>query len=259
MNFVSPTMGRSAIFALAGAAFVWAQAPKEFEVASIKVHKDGDGRVDIHMSPGGMFRATNIPLGELIQMAYDLRPGMMVGAPKWIDSEHYDIEAKMAEPPPPGAGADPMRPYIQSLIEKRFQMKSHREMREMQSYALVQAKGGPKLKESAPEARGPMIQMGHDQITMTKAGMTHLVRQLSRVVGAPVSDQTGLTGQYDMELKFTPEMPAGPAPEGRAGSPGGEAPSIFTALQEQLGLKLEAKKAPANMLVIDKIEKPEEN
>ena len=237
---------------------VWGQT-KEFDVASIKPHKGGDdGNVGIQISPGGLFRANNVPLKEMLQIAYDLRPGQLAGAPKWVDSERYDIEAKMAEPPAPGP--DGLRPYMQSLLEKRFQLKSHREMREMQSYQLVQAKGGSKVKESDPAARGPMIRMGRDQLSMSKVNMDQLSVQLSRAVGASVSNQTGLTAQYDMELKFTPEASAGPGHEGQgAPTPGGDGPSIFTAVQEQLGLKLEAKKGPVSVFVIDKIEKPEEN
>ena len=262
MNLVfKPVTIRHAAFLLALTPFAWAQAPKEFDVASIKPHKGDDGRVGIQISPGGLLRATNMPLRELLQMAYDLRPGMLAGAPKWVDSERYDIEAKMAEPPAPGP--DGLRPYMQSLLEKRFQLKSHRETREMQTYALVQAKGGHKLKESDPAARGPMIRNGNDQLTLNKCNMDQLGLQLSRAVGAPVANQTGLTGQYDMELKFTPERPAGPgggSGEGSGpGAPGGDAPSIFVAVQEQLGLKLESKKGPVSMFIIDKIEKPEEN
>ena len=267
MNFVYlPVTIRQTVVLLAlTSTCVWAQAAKEFDVASIKPHKGADdGRVGIQITPGGLLRASNMPLRELLQMAYDLRPGQLTGAPKWIDSERYDIEAKMSEPPAQGGGPDFLRPYMQSLLEKRFQLKSHREMRDMQSYQLVQGKGAPKLKESDPASRGPMIRMGRDQLTLNGGNMDQLSLQLSRAVGAPVSNQTGLTGQYDMELKFTPERPAPPGPNGArdgggGAAPGGDAPSIFTAVQEQLGLNLESKKGPISMFVVDKIEKPEEN
>ena len=251
-------------FVLACAPFAWSQAVKEFDVTSIKPHKDDDGRVGISIAPGGLFRATNAPLNMLMQTAYDLRPGQLVGAPKWIDAARYDIEAKMAEPPPQNAGPDGLRPYLQSMLEQRFQLKSHREMRDMQVYQLVAGKGGPKMKEADAAGQGPRIRMGRGLITATQINMDQLARELSRQLGSPVVNQTGLTGNFDLELKFTPEGPAGPGGPGGAGgegasAPGGDGPTIFTAIQEQLGLKLESKKSAVNVFVVDKIEKPEEN
>ena len=254
----------AAILMTAGLA--WAQT-KEFEVASIKKNKVDDGRVGISITPGGRFVATNAGLNMLLQTAYDLRPGQLAGAPKWMETERYDIEAKMGEQLPPNAGPDAIRPYIRSLLEQRFQLKSHRETKEMTVYLLTPVKSGPKLKESDPAAQGPRIRMGRGQITATKVNMDQLARELSRQLGVPVTNQTGLTGQYDLELTFTPEGPAGGGGGAHGGgvggegpaAPGGEGPSVFTAIQEQLGLKLDSKKAPMEMFVIDKIEKPEEN
>ena len=255
------------IVLLASASLAFGQK-KEFEVASVKPHKDADdGRVGIQITPGGRWRATNVPLNELLQMAFELKPGQMSGAPKWINSERYDIDAKLDASLGPNPKAGDMQPYLQSLLENRFQLKFHREAKDMPVYALVVAKGGPKMKESDPAERGPSIRVGQGQMTMTKVDMDQFVRALSRQVGRPILNQTELTGQYTIELTFAPEGGGGgpgdrggEAPPGeRRAAPGADGPTVFTAVQEQLGLKLESKKAPVQMFVIDKIEKPEEN
>ena len=250
---------------------------KEFEVASIKPHKGADdGRVGIQITPGGRWRATNVPLTLLLNIAYDLRPGQLTGAPSWINSERYDVDAKLDESLGPNPKPGEMQPYLQSLLEKRFQLKFHRENKEMQVYALVVGKSGSKMKESDPEARGPQIRMGHGSLTATKINMDMFARELSRQVGKTVLNETGLKGDYNLELTFTPEGPTGGGPGGPGGegppggaagpggagpgpAPGGDAPTVFTAVQEQLGLKLDSKKAPVALFIVDKLEKPEEN
>ena len=257
---------RLAALVLAAGTMAVAQT-KEFEVASIKPHKAGDdGRVAIQITPGGRWRATNVPLNMLLNMAYELKPGQMSGAPAWINSERYDIDAKMDAALGPNPKPGEMLPYVQNLMEKRFGLKFHRETKEMPVYALVVAKGGVKMRESKPEEQGPQIRMGRGQMTCTKIDMDLFARELSRAVGRPVLNQTELTASYNFELTFTPEGPAGGGPGGHDGpapgpapAPGGDGPTVFTAVQEQLGLKLDSKKAPIQMFIIDKIEKPEEN
>jgi uncharacterized protein (TIGR03435 family) len=254
---------------MASAALVSAQT-KEFEVASVKVHKDADdGRVGIQITPGGRWRATNVPVRLLLQIAYDLRPGQLNGAPGWVDTERYDIDAKLDSSLGPNPKPDEMRPYLQSLLENRFQLKFHHETKDMQVYVLGVSKSGPKLKESDPAAVGPRIRMGMGEMSCTKVKMEILARELSRPLGRPVIDQTGLKGDYDFELSYAPEGPggagapppgAGPGGSGSPGpAPGAEGPTIFTAVQEQLGLKLDSKKAPVEMFVVEKIERAEEN
>jgi uncharacterized protein (TIGR03435 family) len=259
---------------LAAAPLISAQTPsqtKEFEVASVKVHKESDdGRVGIQIAPGGRWRATNVPLKMLLQIAYDLRPGQLTGAPNWTETERYDIDAKLDDSLGSNPKPDEMRPYLQSLLEKRFQLQFHRESKEMQVYVLGVAKNGSKLKESDPAAVGPRIRMGMGQLSCTKVKMDVFARELSRQVGRPVVNQTGLTGDYDFELTFAPEGPPpgggaggpGPGPGGPGGgpsAPGNDAPTVFTAVQEQLGLKLDSKKAPVDLFIVDKLEKAEEN
>ena len=243
------------------AALLLAQT-KEFEVASVKPHKaSDDGRVAIQITPGGRWRATNVPLNLLVNLAYELKPGQVSGAPGWINAERYDIDAKLDDSLGSNPKPEQMLPYLQSLLEKRFSLKYHRETKDMQVYSLVVAKSGSKLVESKPDEAGPRIRMGRGQMSATKIDMDLLARELSRQVGRPVMNQTDLKGQYNLELTFTPEnAPSGPPnSEAPASAPGGDAPTVFTALQEQLGLKLESKKAPVQMFVIDKIEKAQEN
>ncbi len=260
---------RLVVLLLAAGAAALAQT-KEFEVASVKPHKaDGDdGRAAIQITPGGRWRATNVPLNMLLNMAYELKPGQLIGAPNWINSERYDIDAKMDAALGPNPKPGEMLPYVQNLLEKRFGLQFHRETKEMPVYVLVVARGGIKMKESQPEERGPQIRMGRGMLACSKIDMDLFARELSRAVGRPVINETALKSSYNFELTFTPESPAGGGPSGPGGdgpapgpgpAPGGDGPTVFTAVQEQLGLKLDSRKAPVQMFVIDKIEKPEEN
>jgi uncharacterized protein (TIGR03435 family) len=254
---------------LAAGTLVHAQtqsAPRPaFEVASIKPGDPNSQMFRIGSMPGGRFAANNASLKLLIQTAYDVRSHQISGGPNWLDSAKFDIEAKSdsAAPIPAGpAGGPQMRLMLQSLLEERFKLKLHRESKEEPVYELVVAKGGPKLQQAADSLKQQQrgLQMRRGQLTGTAAPMSILVSQLSQQLGRSVIDKTGLTGQYDFDLKWTPEFgqsqggpaDAGPPPD----SPG---PSIFTALQEQLGLKLESTKSQVDVLVVDHAEQPSEN
>jgi uncharacterized protein (TIGR03435 family) len=155
-----------------------------------------------------------------------------------------------------------MRLMLQSLLEERFKLRLHRESREEPVYELVVAGGGPRMKQAADSLKQPQrgLRMGRGQLTGTAAPISILINQISQQLGRSVIDKTGLTGQYDFELKWTPEFnqsqasPADPGPQPDLGGP-----SIFTAIQEQLGLKLESTKGPVEVIVIDSAEKPSEN
>lgn len=232
--------------AIAAAAF--AQTPRaEFEVASIKPNPAGDNRVSIQMAPGGRWIANNVTIKMLIQQAYNVKDFQITGAPAWLSSERFDINAK-AE----GASApEQIRPMLQSLLADRFQLKIQRDSREMPVYALVVGKNGSKLQPSSGAAQGPNIHMGRGLI-----------------------NGQGITPVMLASQKWTPELgqgPGGPSGPGGLGGPGGpggreggpppdaSGPSIFTAVQEQLGLSLEAQKGSVEMLIIEKIERPTEN
>ena len=259
-----------------------------FEVASIKANKSGDGRVMVSMLPNGRYTATNVAVRLLVQQSYGLQPFQIVGAPNWTTSDRFDIVAK----PPDGFTPDQLRPMMRALLADRFKLKAHLETREMPLYELVLAKSdgklGPNLKTTktdcaamargrrggpppAPPQPGEPIECGFmiGPGNMNAGGMpmTELARSLSQFVNRIVVDKTGLTGNYDFQLTYTPEgrggflgLPPGAPPLGvDAPASDPNRPSLFTALQEQLGLKLDSQKGPVEVLVIDSIEQPTED
>jgi uncharacterized protein (TIGR03435 family) len=262
-------------------AFAQPAAPRpEFEVASIKLNKSNDGRMMIMPGRGGRFTATNIPLQLLITIAYRIKDFQLSGAPPWLLSERYDVEAKAEGDP----GFDATLPMLQTLLEDRFQFKFHRETKELPVYALVVAKAGKLHQaegECGPRPDGPPpppepgklpsppcggFFMFPGRLSGQKVGITQLIDPLSRFTGRIVVDKTNLTGKYDINLEYTPEQgqfqaPPGGAPPGMPPLPpiDPNGPSLVTALQEQLGLKLESQKGPVEMIVIDHIERPSEN
>lgn len=251
-----------------------------FEVASIKLSSPAGGGAQIGVSPGGMFTARNVTVRTLIQQAFDLRDFQVSGGPGWLDAQLYDIVAK-------GNGAavsdDEIRKMtdeqrkafkaqfllkLQMLLADRFQLKAHRETRELPIYALIVAKSGPKIKPAGGETvPGGLTVGGGDggqtAITGSSVTMAALARLLSSRVGRAVVEMTDLKGDYDFKMSFTPEMGPQPgSPGDGTGQPAGVdtgGPSIFTALQEQLGPRLEAQKGPVEVVVIDSVQKPSEN
>jgi uncharacterized protein (TIGR03435 family) len=222
---------------------------QSFEVASIRLH---DGLVQMVglTASGPRVTISAFSVSNLVEYAYDVKMYQVAGGPAWATTERYDIVAKA-----PGDAAvtgDQIPPMVQALLAERFHAAVHREMREMPVYALVVGGKGPRLKESAPDA-SPMLRMGGPrgviQITTTKGSMGQLVDQLSGSIGRPVLDQTGLTGTYDYTLEWA----------GDYAPPDANAPSVFAAVEEQLGLKLESTKAPIEVVIIDHIEKPSSN
>ena len=236
-----------------------AGGPTEFEVASIKPGDPAARGMRVRIAPGGRYTAENVTAKLLIQQAFNIKEFQISGGPGWIDSERYVIEAK-AE----GATGrvDALRPMLQKLLADRFQFVFHRETKEGQVYALVVGKNGPKLKEAAAASPGPQISIRPGAISGQGMGMDMLVNQLAQRLGRNVIDKTGLTGKYDINLEWTPEAAQlrspGEGPEASA-PPDQSGPSIFTAVQEQLGLRLESTKGPVEVIVIDRIEKPSEN
>ncbi len=265
--------------ALVLCAFARAQTGEpRFEVASIKPNHSGGSRMGIATEPGGRFVATNANVKSLITMAYELKEGQVTGLPGWADSDRYDIVAK----PESGSGwtFTDVRAMLRALLEERFGLALHKETKELPIYALVVARNGPRLAASKgnadfddPKARTPetgrgpgrqMVRGGRGEISAQNVTVGMIADQLAGIVGRNVIDETGLTGNYDFDLKYTPEMGEGPPVAGVPESAKPEsaqdaAPSIFVAVQEQLGLKLEAQKGPVDVYVIDRVEKPSEN
>jgi uncharacterized protein (TIGR03435 family) len=255
-----------------------AQAQPSFEVASIKPNKSADRGVRIENQPG-RFRAVNVSLKFLIEFAYDLKDTQLAGATGWISSENYDVDAKVeaAAGQEHTIGSDEeleqRRQMLQSLLADRFKLALRRESKELPVYALVVAKSGAKLHESAalkdepgkPGAR--MARMDRGVLTMNSVPIAMLCDALSRISGRNVIDNTGLKGNYDIALKWTPDESQGQMLKGlgdgdkRDAPPPSDAtgPSIFTALEEQLGLKLESQKAPVDTFAIEHVERPSAN
>lgn len=246
-----------------------------FEVASIKPNAANDHRVMIRMAPGGRFTATGVTLKQLMNQAYNVRDFQITNGPGWISSDAYDVNAKAADGAPDRITPDQLRPMLKALLAERFQLKVHTESKEMPVFALMVGKGGLKVKElparppqtegGPPQPRG-MMRMGRGQINAQGVTMTAFAQMLSQQLGRTVLDKTELKGEYDISLEFSPEPGQGGGPFG--GPPpspdslpatGSSGPTIFTALQEQVGLKLDSAKGPVEIIVIDHVEKPSEN
>lgn len=238
-------------------------AKPTFEVASIKPSNSADDRVSFRITPGGRVAINNGSAKMLIMMAYNLKPHQLEGGPNWLDSEKYDITAKAEGPDNP----DQLKVMMQSLLADRFKLTFHRETREMPVYALVPGKNGPKLHTAeVSDGKGRRFRIGRGQIELLGADMAGLADALSNVVGRAVLDRTSIAGNYDFKLEWTPDESENPIlkgpPNGREGAapaPDAAGPSVFTAIQEQLGLKLETQKGPVEVMVIDHIERASEN
>lgn len=237
-----------------------AQTP-QFEVASIKPSNSEDRRPRGNFPNPGQFSQANITVRKLIQMAYSIKDFQISGGPGWIGSDFYDINAKPSAP----ATQEQLAAMIQSMLAERFQLVIRRETKEMPVYALVVSKGGRKLKE-ADEAAPKIIRIRRGLLTAPQADMSLRAAQLSNFLGRAVIDKTGLTGRYDLKLEWVPDeyqvaMFSGMGvPEGFGAPPADwHGPSLFTALEEQLGLKLESQKGPVEMFAIERVERPSAN
>ena len=222
-----------------------APAPPAFEVASVKPNPSGDHHSSSHTNNGSVIMQ-NVSLKQIVEMAYDVKDYALSG-PDWLDTERFDISAK----PPSGAPQDQFQPMLQTLLADRFKLTVHRESKVMSAYALVVGKNGPKLH--AVEAGGGSHRNSDGgKLSAQKVSMPQLADFLARHLDRPVVDKTELAGVFDFELRWAPD-------EGRS-TDGASGPSIFTAVQEQLGLKLQTQKLPVEILVIDHAEKvPIEN
>jgi uncharacterized protein (TIGR03435 family) len=277
------------IFAIVGPIrSIQSQVPSSkptFEVASIKPNT-GVGGSFLGTQPGGRFIATGIPLQMLLREAYRVRDFQILGGPNWVNSDRWDVEGKAAEgsvtplagrPDPNRAG--PVELMLQSLIENRFQLRFHREMRDLPVYELTIAKGGLKMKLSADQSpvqasgdnRPPLpgqlrrgqMRMGRGELEASARPLSDFIFFLSQQLDRALINKTDLKGLYDVKLQWSPGL-------GGTGLAGGlgpgtppplptDQPELFTALQEQLGLKLESARGPVEVLIIDSVQKPAEN
>jgi bla regulator protein blaR1 len=276
------------ICVLAGVAMVSAQASDYvFEVATLKQNTSGERGGGIRRLPGGRVTVTNMAARQLVTFAYQLGQWQLIGSPSWLADDKFDITAKIeGNPEWEGPGSDKPDPILvamRGLLAERFKLKFHTEKRELDAYALVVAKPGalgPALKTSTTDCKalaeqlrqgkqqagGPQMVdgimpcsiMGRiGQISFDGFPMSQVATMLVGQAGRPVIDRTNLSGNWRFLMKFAQERPQGaPLPPGEPVAADPDAPSFFTALQEQLGLKLESTRAPFDVTVIDAVEHP---
>ena len=254
--------------------------PLMYDVVSVKQNKSGAGMMR-SMNQVDRYSTTNVGLKSIIQNAYGLKmPEMVSGLPGWADSAAFDIEAKMdvetiaeLKAMPKEQADEQRRQMMQAMLADRFKLKAHRETKELPIYSLVIAKGGFKLKDADPNntypdgIKGPdgnsrpgMMSMGHGKLTAQAIQMSNLANNLTIQVHRLVVDNTGLKGKYDFTLQWTPdEMEGGHLAGDGPATAANTGPTIYTALQEQLGLKLDSTKGPVDTVVVDHVEMPSEN
>jgi uncharacterized protein (TIGR03435 family) len=235
---------RAILTLLAGACVLCAQtAPTQFEVASIHPNTANDTRTSMNWG-GPTFTVTGFTLKRLVMQAFDLQDFQVMGGPSWMDKDRWDITAKA----PDGVNTKPevLRGMLQMLLHDRFHLTTHLETKTMTVLSLTVAKGGARLKQSAPDSPNSWT-TGRGLLKGTNQTTADFARMLAGQLGQQVVDKTGLTSKFDYELKW------------EADSAKGEGPSIFAALQEQMGLKLESEKAPVQILVVDRADRPTEN
>ena len=232
-----------------------------YDVVTVRPNKSGAGNwsVDENLN---VLTATNVLLINLLQEAYDLQPNLISGGPKWMESARFDVRAKIvdadAEALEKMTGAE-KRGLLRRLLAEQFQLQVHRETRTLPVYELVVAKGGSKLVEvPVTDKAKPLNGVSSGSMTMHDGSLTGhdlrvewFAKALTSQVQRTVVDKTGLTGKYDFQMKWTRD-------DAPAADDSG-APPIFKALEEQLGLKLVATKAPVEVLVVDRAEMPAEN
>jgi bla regulator protein blaR1 len=259
-------MGRKlAVMCMAAALASLSAAAQSFEVVSVKSSDPATPGTQVGLAPGGIFQARGITLKDLTQQAYEVLDFQISGGPGWINTERYEIEGKGNGP---AVSEDDlikmtdeqrnqfrqqMLAKLRSLMADRFQLKVHKETKEMPVYALEVGKNAPKIAKKSDDftpKSGLSVRRnaeGKTEVTGTDAPIMYLAYQLSQQVGRPVNDKTELKGNFDFKLTFAPDL---------ADSDG---PSIFTAVEEQLGLKLESQRGPVELLVIDSVEHPTSN
>jgi uncharacterized protein (TIGR03435 family) len=242
--------GWLAAIVLASTVAIHTQA--EFEVASVKESPGLENGGTMRLMPGGGITARHLPARNYITIAFDLQPFQLAGVPDWTRNSYYDITAK----PAGSSTREQTFAMLRALLTERFKLAFHRENRQVDGFALVRARSdrlGPNLQASAVDcekqsATVPRCRQGGITTNTFKAvgsPMWSLMQVVIAQVGAPISDDTHLTGAFDMDLRWSNDV-----------APSDDLRSIFTALEEQLGLKLERRRVSAEIFVIDRIERP---
>lgn len=238
-------------------AMLAAQPPAAFDVTLIKPAALTNPQRGISIARGNRSVAIyGLTTGELIQRIYAIQESQVAGGPPWMNSDRFDVAAKVETETPPST--DQLWLMLQRLLADRFALKFHRETKMRQGYALVPGKTGPKLAEATGAV--PNLTASRGQLQASKVSMSMFINFLSRYLGRPIFDGTGLGGSYDFKMTWTPGETEQALPAGDNAAPVDSAvTSIFSALQDQLGLKLESKTVPIEVFVIDHVERPSEN
>jgi len=255
-----------AVAVLAAGVSLNAQPPPRFEAASVKQNRSGDENGERNLGGGGRLTFTNITLVQIIAAAFEVERHQIVDAPGWTADTRYDIVATAGQPLPLAQ----LNAMLRTLLEERFNLKTRIDERLTPGYALMFARSdrrpGPALKTAAADcgpsgrgsgpgpARGCSAWLGPGSITFAGQPLEQLTRALGMMLQQPVVDRTGLAGGYDVELTFSPDNLPG-IPAGPLGPPPAdpERPSLFAALQDQLGLKLDAQRVPVKTVVITSV------
>jgi uncharacterized protein (TIGR03435 family) len=235
----------------------------EFDAVSVKPSDPNsrDGTV-VSVTKGGTLHVVNATLTDLIETAYEVRRFQIEGAPKWADNAKYNVDATPGGRASSAAAAPPgwtnVRLKVQALLKDRFQLQLHKETKTVPVYSLAVAKGGVKSSGLAISKGGHKgINAGQGTMLGEGASMKDLAEKLSRWLQRPVVNDTALDGNFDFRLEWTPDS-APSAPDGRPAETS-IGPSLFSAIQQQLGLRLQATKGPVDVLVIDRVDRPSEN
>ena len=263
---ITALIALGAIASLSPDWIAFAQAPRPaFDVVSIKQHTGEMNGVTFAAREGGRLNVVNNPIFNLIDNAYGVSKYQLIGAPDWVESERYDIEARG----PATAGKKEMMLMVQTLLADRFAMRAHFETRETPAYILTVAKGGAKLRLTGSEDCVPFDGTkpnpeavpnvcGNDHLSRnnvweaTHISMPGVTGALSVVMHRPVIDQTGIKGTFDVRLQWSDDLTL-------QDNPADAPPSIYVALRESLGLELKSGRGPAEVFVIDHIERPTRN
>jgi uncharacterized protein (TIGR03435 family) len=279
MHRPSPSLGATlagliGAATLTGAAQSPAPATPTFEVISIKRNVSNEPGGFIRLEEGVRFNATGVPFSFIIRQAFGLLETQLANEPDWAKSERYDIRAKA----PDGVEVSQnLRPLLRSLLKDRLGLQSHTEQRELPTYDLVLSRSdgrlGAKLSQAGFDCSQPLsvarpkpgpsgdavctITPGPGRLSVRGFPMASVAGALVNQVQRTVVDKTGLSGPWNFELLYTPDRPA--VVNGAIVPPNPDAPSLFTALQEQLGLKLESSRGPVDVLVVDRLERPTED
>jgi uncharacterized protein (TIGR03435 family) len=244
-------MGRfSILIVLFSLGNVQSQPSKQIEVASVRRSRGSAADSNLDSTPGGRLNATNITVRELIRFAYNVKDHQIERAPGWVEDELYDIALKSS------AGKtrnlEEERSVVRELLEDRFGLTTHRETKQTVVHSLVVDRNGPKLT-AHNDGTGTRTRKGCGHLAGSRVTVEVIATMLSRQLEREVLNRTNLPGKYDFQLDWTPDSGACPLADNQA------LPSIYTAIQQQLGLRLESVKGLEEFVVIDHVERPSEN